>query len=266
VVAAGIAPFAWRPPELDALPPELASHTSDHCDLDVFAGRRVLVLGGGQSALESAALLTEAGAEVEVLARSAIFWHSEPNPGNARTSGGLRNYAYLRTALGGPRSSWLSAMPAVCRLMPRSSRQRFTYRLARPAGAYWLKPRLANVTITQGCTVVSASRRDGRAVLGLSDGSTREAHHVIAGTGYRIDLSHYGFLTPNLLERIRTWRGSPLLSPAFESTVPGLHFLGETSAVSFGPVMRFVCGTWAAARGLTRGIVGRRAPRAGFTW
>ena len=103
-------------------------------------------------------------------------------------------------------------------------------------------------------------------VIRLADGSTREADHVLVGTGYQIDLARYGFLSPELLERVQTWKGSPVLSSGFESSVWGLHFVGATAAASFGPVMRFVCGTWASARGLTRGIVGHRAPRAGFTW
>ena len=69
VVAAGIAPFAARPQEFDHLPPELASHSSDDSDLSAFAGQDVAVVGAGQSALESAALLREAGCHVEVLAR-----------------------------------------------------------------------------------------------------------------------------------------------------------------------------------------------------
>jgi cation diffusion facilitator CzcD-associated flavoprotein CzcO len=267
IVATGIVPFAWRPPALAALPSELVSHAADHGDLSVFVGRRVVVLGGGQSALESAALLAEAGADVEVLVRGAVSWHTEPAkpapPGSLRS---LRLYAYRKTALGGPRSSWVAAMPALCRLMTRERREHFTYRIAPPAGAVWLRPRLADVPITVGRTVDSASRRDGRIALHLSDGSTREANHVLVGTGYQIDLSRYRFLPPELLERVDTWKGSPLLSPGFESSVPGLHFVGATAALSFGPVMRFVCGTWAAARGVTRGIAGRRAPRAGFTW
>jgi pyridine nucleotide-disulfide oxidoreductase len=267
VVAAGIVPFAWRPPDLAALPRDLVSHSSEHSDLAGFGGQRVLVVGGGQSAFESAALLHEGGAEVEVLVRRAVFWHTEV--GHVDTDELRRRlllYAYWRTAVGGPRSSWIAAYPSLCRLIPRETRARFSYRLTRAACAYWLRPRLAAVKVTEGRSVDSASDRGGRVVLRLSDGSTREVDHVLLGTGYRIDVSRYAFLPPELLRRIRTWNGSPLLTGGFESSVPGLHFLGETAAASFGPVLRFVCGTWAAARGVTRGIVGRSAPRAGFTW
>ncbi len=88
--------------------------------------------------------------------------------------------------------------------------------------------------------------------LTLDDGSTREVEQLLLATGYRVDLARYAFLAPELVGRLRT--------------VPALHFLGAPAARSFGPVMHFVCGTWASARGLTREIVGRRAPRAGFSW
>ena len=61
------------------------------------------------------------------------------------------------------------------------------------------------------------------------------------------------FSRPNCLK----WCGSdgyPLLGPGFESSLPGLHFLGATAARSFGPVSRFVSGTTYAARALTRRI------------
>jgi cation diffusion facilitator CzcD-associated flavoprotein CzcO len=72
VVAGGIEPFAHVPPVFAGLPAALVSHTSQHRDLSVFSGRRVLVVGGGQSALESAALLHEAGADVEVVTRAPM--------------------------------------------------------------------------------------------------------------------------------------------------------------------------------------------------
>src|SRR5438105_2703669 len=70
VVAAGIAPFATRPAIFDGLSRDVASHSVDHADLARFAGRRVAVIGGGQSAIETAVLLRENGADVEVIMRA----------------------------------------------------------------------------------------------------------------------------------------------------------------------------------------------------
>ena len=75
IVATGIAQFVRRPAEFSAIPPELASDSSEHSDLTRFKGCRTVVIGGGQSALESAALLYEYGADVEVIVRqSEINW------------------------------------------------------------------------------------------------------------------------------------------------------------------------------------------------
>jgi len=76
VVASGAGEFAHVPPELEALSPDgpsadgPLSHTSQHRDLSLLSGRRVAVVGRGQSALETAALLHEHGADVRVLVRA----------------------------------------------------------------------------------------------------------------------------------------------------------------------------------------------------
>src|SRR3954454_742053 len=145
VVAAGIAPFPRRPPALAPLPPELVSHTSVHRDLTPFAGRRVAVLGGGQSALESAALLHEAGADVEVLARTdEIWWLAGPGAGRRLS------VPQAPTDIGGPLSSWLAAAPDVFRRLPARRQPELAFRCIRPAGAHWLRDRLAEVPVTTG--------------------------------------------------------------------------------------------------------------------
>ena len=77
VVATGVLPYATLPPELTGLPGDLVSHTSDHHRLEGFSGRRVAVVGSGQSALETAALLHEAGAQTQVVMRGdRVNWLS----------------------------------------------------------------------------------------------------------------------------------------------------------------------------------------------
>jgi FAD-dependent urate hydroxylase len=263
VVAAGIVPFAWRPPQFADLPPEFVSHTVEHRDLGVFEGRRVAVVGGGQSALESAALLSEAGAEAEVLVREPdIRWLPEEDDADL----GLLYYANRKIALGGPRSAWLPAWPGLFRQLPNRVHEPLVYHFTSPRGAAWLRPRLSRVPITTGRSVASASPRGDELLLKLSDGSTREVDHLLLATGYRVDLRRYAFLAPELVSRVRTRNGSPVLTNGLESSVRGLHFLGAPAKQSFGPVMNFVCGTWATARGLTRSVVGRSVPRAGFSW
>jgi len=90
-------------------------------------------------------------------------------------------------------------------------------------------------------------------MLKLSDASERHVDHVLLATGYRVDVSRYPFLRDRILESIRRIDGYPQLDSGFQSSVPGLHFLGAPAAWSFGPLMRFVAGAEFASRRVTRG-------------
>jgi cation diffusion facilitator CzcD-associated flavoprotein CzcO len=243
VVAAGIAPFANLPAIAAGLPPELASHTGDHRDFGRFSGAKVLVVGGGQSALECAALLHESGAQVEVAVRQDhIIWlHGGKYQ---RKLGRYATLLYAPTDVGPMGLSRLVAEPELFRRLPRGVQAPLAYRAIRPAGAAWLPPRLTEVKVRLNRTVVSATPRDGQLQVTFADGSTQVVDHLFFGTGYQVDITKYPFLTPGLAERIRRAGGYPLLGPGMESSVPGLHFLGAPSAWSFGPIVRFVAGGW----------------------
>ncbi len=262
VVAAGIADFVNRPELMTGLPAELVSHTADHRDLGVFAGREVLVVGGGQSALESAALLHEAGATAEVVARSnKLNWLHGGR--YARMLGRFSPLLYAPTDVGPMGLSRLVAAPALFRRLPRGAQDRLAHRAIRPAGAAWLVPRLAGVPIGEGVEVTGARQRGDRLEVSLSDGRTRTVDHLLFGTGYRVDIQRYPFLAPGLASQVRTARGYPVLRPGLESvTMPGLHFLGAPAARSFGPIMRFVSGGWYGAASLTRHVTARDRRRA----
>jgi hypothetical protein len=255
VVAAGIGPFAWRPPEFAGLRRELVSHSSEHRVFDGFGGRRVVVVGGGQSALESAALLDEAGARVEVLVRARLirFLRGERL---YESAGLLRRLLYPPLGVGPPGLNVVMGAPNLFRLLPRGLSHRLAYRSIRPAAAAWLRPRLADVEISLGQRVVSAASVNGGVRLQLRGGGERSADHVLLGTGYRVDLSRYRFLEPRLTSAIRTTGGYPVLSRFFESSVEGLYFLGAVAAASAGPGMRFVSHTGPVAAAVRRSVLG----------
>jgi cation diffusion facilitator CzcD-associated flavoprotein CzcO len=258
VVAAGIAPFAHIPSQFEQLPPELASHASVHRDLMPFRGKRVAVIGGGQSALESAALLHEVGAEVEVLVRAPRIYYLRRVPRLHRL-GPLTKLLFAPAEVGPVGISRLVSAPSIYRRFPRGLQDKMSVRSLRPAGAAWLVDRLAGVPISTGRAVVSAAAGDDSLELSLDDGSRRRVDHALLATGYRVDIARYPFLAAALLARIARVGGFPRLSTTFESNVRGLHFVGATSAWSYGPLMRFVAGTEFAGPVLARGILGRRA-------
>jgi hypothetical protein len=267
VVATGISLFANRPVQYADLSAELVSHSFDHADLRRFAGKKVAVLGAGQSALESAALLHEAGSEVEVIARAtSTAWLADVKSHGLATTfrRWLSPIARPPFDIMGPRfASWLIAWPRMYRHAPRSLQNFLTGRAVRPAGSGWLVPRLKSVPLTTGCDISLASARNGgsRLRLRLSNGSERLVDHLLLGTGYRVDVKQYGFLPPVVRDALQTRDGYPVLAVGFESTVAGLHFLGTPAAATFGPLCRFVAGTPYTARELTRFITSQKGER-----
>jgi len=254
VLAAGINTFTERPAEFAGVPSSLASHTTEQSDLKKFKGKLVVVIGGGQSALESAALLKEAGVETEVIARHGnLNWvglHSK-----LHHLGLLSRLMYSKCDVGPAGISRLVAAPHLFRNLPREIQDRTAYRAIRPAGAGWLQPRLTGVPITLGRKVISVAASDTRLRLKLDDGSERVVDHALLATGFRVDVSRYGFLAPSVLQRLQTVNGYPVLKRGLESSIPGLHFLGKPAAWSFGPLLCFVSGTEFAANELVSSLV-----------
>ncbi|SOE12890.1 Predicted flavoprotein CzcO associated with the cation diffusion facilitator CzcD [Streptomyces sp. 2323.1] len=260
VVATGLSGLAQLPPELAAAIPDgpsatgPVSHSSQHHDLSALAGRSVVVIGAGQSALESAVLLAEAGAEsVRVVARGpgAVGFGVPPDrQPRLRPSSPFGNAWSLYA---------LSQHAGAFRRLPVPARRYLVRRVLGPRGAWWLRDRFTGrVRVTQGRRIVRATVRDGRPVLALrgADGQGGElvADHVLSATGYRMDLAALDFLGQGLRTGIVTRAGGPLLTAGFRSSVPGLYFTGLPAAASFGPVMRFVCGTEFASRRLARAV------------
>jgi cation diffusion facilitator CzcD-associated flavoprotein CzcO len=261
VVATGIGPFAHIPAPFRNLPDSLVSHTSHHPDLTRFAGQQVLVVGAGQSALESAALLHEAGAQVEVVTRApSVRWLGQHTW--LRSLGPVTPLLYAPAEVGPPLLSQLVRYPNWVQRVPNRQRHALDRRSIRPAGAGWLRPRVDGILpLVHNRTVAAADVDGNRVAVAFGDGERRAYDHVLLGTGYRVDISRYPFLERALLAAIRQVNGYPLLDRGFESSVRGLHFIGATGAWTYGPLMRFVAGTPFAATHLTRWVTGTRPAR-----
>jgi pyruvate/2-oxoglutarate dehydrogenase complex dihydrolipoamide dehydrogenase (E3) component len=257
VIAVGVMPFAYVPPALHEVFGDRAGTAPTVRDADKYAGRRLLVIGGGQAGLESAGLAAQAGADVELVTRSRVHWFADREPETPRGPLGQRIYrlAYPAVGYGPPPLNRLVLHPDLFAALPFGLQRRLTRRLLRPGGSPWLRPLVeGKVRVREHCTVASAERRgDGFAVV-LTDGGRLEVDDVLIACGYRFDLERLGFLAPPLRERIATRSGWPVLDRYFRSTDEGIFFVGYPAEGRFGPISRFVLGTGFTARRVSEAI------------
>ncbi len=260
VMAVGLYYYANRPDLYTRLPDGLVSHSFDHKDFRRFAGRDVIVIGGGQSGIEFAALLHEAGAAVQVVSRRPINWLP---PDRTETRGAL---ARLLAPDAGIAPGWLNWVwdhrPYLFYRFPQSWKDR--YNAIYPPGANdWLRTRVVGkIALHEGRTVAKVEVAKGRVAAALSDGARLSADHVLLATGYRVDINRLPMLHASLRAELRTDRAIPILNHWFESSIPGLYFVGITSLRAFGPLYRFVAGCGAAARRVASAIARSRVARA----
>ncbi|MFJ5802649.1 NAD(P)-binding domain-containing protein [Streptomyces decoyicus] len=270
-LAVGVMPFVNRPWPLLELPPELASHSSDHRDLRRFRGQDVTVIGSGQAALETATLLAEQGARPRVVARAdRLRWNAPPQPLERGRLRALRD-PHSGLGTGWPSRLW-SEMPWAVHRLPSATRVRIAETALGPSGAWWLRERFEPaVPVLLSHRLRAAVPHDDGVRLHLThtEGGTEtvDTHHVVAATGFRPDLGRLRLLVPQVRTTLRTVGGSraPELSSGFESSWPGLFFAGLLTAPSFGPSMRFVYGADFTAARLLRGVQRRLGDRRGAT-
>lgn len=256
VVAVGISHFQYIPPALSALPNEFVTHSSGHRTFDRFKGREVVVVGAGASALDVAASLHQAGAATRVIARhSKIHFHDPPG---AQPRPFMDRVRAPMTGLGpGWRSFLCTSAPLVFHSMPERFRVKVVRRHLGPAGGWFIKDQVVGkVELLAGLKVGGATVENGRVHLRLQNGDgggrTISADHVISATGYQVDLRRVGFLNSDVWMGIRSVDRAPSLSTNFESSMPGVYFVGAASANSFGPLVRFAYGAGFTARRLSR--------------
>jgi thioredoxin reductase len=255
VLAIGIDRFAHTPETLAHLPAYALSHSSDHSDAVAFHGRDVVVLGAGASAVDTAAALAESGARVRLIARRAAlpFAGTGPWPSKRSVLGRIRT---PMTGIGpGWKSRFFCDAPLAFHRLPQSYRLRAVKSHLGPSAGYFMRERvLGRVPLLLRSTVERADASGDRVHLRLATPEGTQdvtTEHVIAATGYRVDVRSLGFLSDAIRTELDCVERTPVLSSNFESSVRGLYFVGAASANSFGPMMRFTFGAGFAARRLT---------------
>jgi thioredoxin reductase len=267
VVASGIRAFDYVPAELRSLPRELVTHSVAYGDATHLSGRDVTVIGSGASAMDVAALLRVRGAKVTIVTRQATIRFQSP-------LGERSLYEKVTAPMTGLGPSWKSVLcvkaPLVFHAMPESFRVEVVRRYLGPAPAWFVREKVeGHVPYVTRSTVIGAAAKDVGVCLVIrnADGLTSElsADHVIAATGYRVDVDRLTFLGERIRSSLRRAAGAPALSHNFESSVPELYFVGTAAANSFGPMMRFAYGAAFSARRLSRHLTAR-SQRQGLHW
>ncbi|QHV97764.1 NAD(P)-binding domain-containing protein [Spirosoma endbachense] len=250
VLATGFEHFACYPPELVALlPAGCFQHSCDAVTMSDYRGKRVLLIGGRQSAFESAALLREAGAQQVHIS----YRHETPRFEEA-------NWSWVETIVeqmaGQP--DWFSRLSA-------QQQQQYRYKLwaeGRLKVEPWLEKRIyqPEISLYPRTEVVWVSQQTDHSLrIGLSSTQQLAIDAVILATGYQVDVSRLPFLSGSIQAALNTLNGFPLLDHQFQSSVPGLYFSSFAAGQSFGPFFGFTVGVRTAAHLIGQALVASTA-------
>ncbi|MEO6990177.1 MAG: NAD(P)-binding domain-containing protein [Candidatus Baltobacteraceae bacterium] len=254
IVAVGLTYARHVPTPFADLPAAFCAHSSSRRSFDEFSGRDVTVIGGGASAIDTAIGLRASGAQVRILSRHELAFHSPPEVGKRSLFERVR---YPWSGLGKNwKARFYADFPNVFYRLPQRTRVRVARTALGPAPGWFTKDAIVGkVDVHSSVVFRRAEVRNGRVALHLestADGRSRllATDFVVAATGYATDLARIPFLT-DVLPFVRLYERAPVLSPNFESSLPGLFFAGASAADSFGPVLRFAFGARFTAERLT---------------
>lgn len=249
VVAIGMGYFKNYPAALtDILPSGRYEHTCDAVQLSEYMGRRVLILGGRQSAFEWAALLNDNGAkEVHVAHR-----HESPKFAEA-------DWSWVPPLVDG-----MVTNPAWFRGLPQDEKDAIVKRMwgeGRLKVEPWLERRVMkpNTSIHQKTSLVSCvERSDGALDIKFDNGDAFVVDDVILATGYKVELERLPFLqNGNVLDKVEVKNGFPVLDPHFQSTARGLYFTSMPAGQDFGPFFGFTVSVRASAKIIGNALAGK---------
>lgn len=261
VVATGIRSFDYTPPELRELPAQYMSHSVKCADAAHLVGKEVIVVGAGASATDTAAFLRSRGVNVTILTRRKAILFQRP-------LGERSLWQKISGPMTGLGPGWKSVLAVKCPLlfhaMPESFRIYVVRRHLGPAPAWFVRESIeGHVPSILQSQILGAEVKGNRVELKLdgADGEKRSvtADHIVAATGYQVDVDRLPFLSADIRARLRLADRSPALSRNFESSVDGLYFTGTAAANSFGPMLRFVYGADFASSRLARHLVSSRS-------
>lgn len=229
VLAPGFRHFAHAPEELVArLPANSFRHTSEFVDFGNAKDKRFLIIGGRQSAYEWAALLLEAGAAAVHIS------HRHPSPAFAEA-----DWSWVNRIVDN-----IADDPSWFRRLSQAEKDEVSHRMwaeGRLKLEPWLEPRLRDdrVRVWPQTQLVSCAQQNGELQVSLSNGETLHGDQIVLATGYRVDLARLPILSRNLLTKLDTRNGFPVLDDHFETSIPGLFITSMPAMQDFGPFFGF---------------------------
>jgi thioredoxin reductase len=261
IIATGLNDVEYMPEVLKALPATLRSHSAQIADVTVFRGKQVVVLGAGASATDVAGLAQRAGASVTLVSREAPTFHDPPS---SKPRSLWQRITAPNLGLGNSfRSSMCIALPDVFRQLPVHRRVGIVKHHLGPSGGWFIRDLVVGKVAQHRGFIQRAEVRGQQVALIVqsADGKTTDllVDHVVAGTGYRYEVAKAPFLDDKIKAAVTVEEGYPALTRNFESSVPGLYFVGLPAAHTFGPVQRFAVGARFTASRITSHLVRRGA-------
>lgn len=237
-IAVGLTNAAYVPDVFQTLPDSFCSHTAGYTSFEQFKGKKVLVVGGGQSAWEAAALLHQENAETILSYRRPERLAPKKNT-NARQQELLGKYYH----------------------MSAEEKQKVTEELDRPTVSDFLLPlvegKVRQIPSTR-INKVTLDADQNQVNVFFDNGETIAVDHIITATGYRFDPQKLTFLAPLLEELQLSDDNNTIVDECFQSSIKGLYFTGPATVYNHGYAFRFIAGVGYTAGEICKSVLNKK--------
>jgi cation diffusion facilitator CzcD-associated flavoprotein CzcO len=245
VIAMGLQYFQFVPVALmKDLPQSSYTHSSDFVDMKSMKNKRVLILGGRQSAFEWAALLNEAGAKTVYLS----YRHDTPQFTQS-------DWAWVN-----PMVDHIAEEPSWFRKLSLQEQENISKRLwaeGRLKLEPWLAKRIKkeNIKLLPSTRLLSCVRiESGELKIMFDKAPNITADHIILATGFKVNIHNLPFLAAgNILSKLSINNDHPAIDEYFQTNIPGLFITSMAASQDFGPFFGFTIAVRTSAK-----LIGKR--------